>query len=99
MKKETSTMRSAITWSVLLMACAAYSFAQTPSPPPSSGTQNAINGINSYPGPSLVRYEPDREPNDRRIDLFLSDWHGSMPLARHGSLGLRDFLTPGANFA
>lgn len=92
-------MRRAITWSVLLMACAACGFAQTQNPPPSSGTQNAINGINSYPGPGLVRYEADRQPNDRRIDLFLSDWQGSMPRFEHGSLVLRDILTRGDNFA
>src|ERR1700758_3569196 len=99
MKKETSTMRSAISWSVLLMACAPCGLAQVQNPPPSSGTQNAINGINSYPGPGLVRYEPDRQPNDRRIDLFLSDWQGSMPRSEHGSLVLRDILTRGDNFA
>lgn len=47
--------------------------------PPSSGTKNAINGINSYPGPEFVKYAKEREPNDRRIDLFISDWEGSMP--------------------
>jgi mannose-6-phosphate isomerase-like protein (cupin superfamily) len=67
--------------------------------PPATGTQNAINGINSYPGPGLIKYEADRETNDRRIDLFLSDWQGSMPRVEHGSLVLRDILTRGDNFA
>lgn len=92
-------MRSAIRWSVLLMAGAACGFGQTQTAPASSGTQNAINGINSYPGPGLVKYAPDRELNDRRIDLFLSDWQGSLPRFEHGSLVLRDILTRGDNFA
>lgn len=66
--------------------------------PPSSGTKNAINGINSYPGPQFVKY-PVRAELDRRIDLFLSDWQGSMPRVEHGSLILRDILTRGDNFA
>lgn len=65
---------------------------------PSSGTQNAINGINSYPGPQFVKY-PARAEHDRRIDLFLSDWRGSMPRVEHGCLVLRDILTRGDNFA
>ena len=65
---------------------------------PSSGTQNAINGINSYPGPQFVKY-PARAEHDRRIDLFLSDWQGSLPRVEHGSLVLRDILTRGDNFA
>src|SRR5215475_12804711 len=67
--------------------------------PPSSGTKNAINGINSYPGPEFVKYGKDREPQDRRIDLFISDWQGSMPRFEHGSLVLRDILIRGDNFA
>ncbi|MGA8438104.1 MAG: cupin domain-containing protein [Candidatus Sulfotelmatobacter sp.] len=79
---------------VLMLCCAAG--AQTS--PPSSGTKNAINGINSYPGPQFVKY-PDRATHDRRIDLFLSDWQGSLPRFEHGSLVLRDILTRGDNFA
>ena len=59
-------------------------FAPSKTPPPSRGTQNAITGINSHAGPGLIKYEPAGEPNDRRIDLFLSDWRGSTPL-RHSS--------------
>jgi len=69
------------------------------SSPASGGVQNAINGINSYPGPEFVKYEPEREVLDRRIDLFLSDWRGSMPRHEHGSLVLRNILTRGDNFA
>lgn len=79
-----------------LLLCSAS--AQTPQPS-SAGNQNAINGINSYPGPEFVKYESAREENDRRIDLFLSDWQGSMPRHEHGSLVLRDILTRGDNFA
>ena len=67
--------------------------------PPSSGTKNAINGINSYPGPEFVKYAKERDPQDRRIDLFISDWQGSMPRSEHGSLVLRDILVRGDNFA
>jgi mannose-6-phosphate isomerase-like protein (cupin superfamily) len=67
--------------------------------PPSSGTKNAINGINSYPGPEFVKYAKEREPQDRRIDLFMSDWQGSLPRFEHGSLVLRDILIRGDNFA
>jgi len=66
---------------------------------PSSGTKNAINGINSYPGPEFVKYAKEREPQDRRIDLFISDWQGSLPRFEHGSLALRDILIRGDNFA
>ena len=69
------------------------------SSPTGGGAQNAINGINSYPGPEFVKYEPEREALDRRIDLFLNDWQGSMPRHEHGSLVLRDILTRGDNFA
>lgn len=79
---------------VLMLCCVAG--AQTPLP--SSGTKNAINGINSYPGPQFVKY-PDRAVHDRRIDLFISDWQGSLPRFEHGSLVLRDILTRGDNFA
>src|SRR5690348_4671351 len=72
---------------------------QTQTAPPSSGTKNAINGINSYPGPEFVKYGKEREPQDRRIDLFISDWQGSMPRFEHGSLVLRDILVRGDNFA
>jgi mannose-6-phosphate isomerase-like protein (cupin superfamily) len=66
---------------------------------PSSGTKNQINGINSYPGPEFVKYAKQREPQDRRIDLFIGDWQGSLPRFEHGSLVLRDILIRGDNFA
>jgi mannose-6-phosphate isomerase-like protein (cupin superfamily) len=86
-----------LTASVLALALPAQSGAQAA--PPSSGTKNAINGINSYPGPQFVKYAREREPQDRRIDLFISDWQGSLPRFEHGSLVLRDILVRGDNFA
>jgi mannose-6-phosphate isomerase-like protein (cupin superfamily) len=83
--------------SALVLAVPSLAIAQ--SPPPSSGTKNAINGINSYPGPEFVKYAKEREPQDRRIDLFISDWQGSLPRFEHGSLVLRDILVRGDNFA
>jgi mannose-6-phosphate isomerase-like protein (cupin superfamily) len=80
-----------------VFALTSAALAQTPAP--GATPQNAINGINSYPGPEFVKYEADRELSDRRIDLFLSDWQGSMPRHEHGSLVLRDILTRGNNFA
>jgi mannose-6-phosphate isomerase-like protein (cupin superfamily) len=81
--------------SAALWACAS---AQSQAAQPNSGTQNAINGINSYPGPGFVKY-PERAVHDRRIDMFISDWQGSLPRFEHGSLVLRDILTRGDNFA
>jgi mannose-6-phosphate isomerase-like protein (cupin superfamily) len=73
--------------------------AQTQPVPQSSGTKNAINGINSYPGPQFVKYAPSRDEHERRIDMFIGDWHDSMPRFEHGSLVLRDILVRGDNFA
>ena len=39
------------------------SLATAQAAPPSSGTKNAINGINSYPGPEFVKYAREREPS------------------------------------
>src|SRR6202158_5828644 len=75
------------------------SLATAQTAPPSSGTKNAINGINSYPGPEFVKYAADREPHDQRIDMFIGDWQSSMPRFEHGGLVLRDILTKGDNFA
>jgi mannose-6-phosphate isomerase-like protein (cupin superfamily) len=90
------TTLATVAWGGTLLV--GMAIAQTPAPR-GNGGQNAINGINSYPGPEFVKYEPDRELHDRRIDLFLSDWQGSMPRYEHGSLVLRDILTRGDNFA
>jgi mannose-6-phosphate isomerase-like protein (cupin superfamily) len=60
-------------------------------------TGNAVNGIDSYPGPALIKYPP-RDPEERRIDRFFGDWRESYPNYRHGSLITRDILTTGDNF-
>jgi mannose-6-phosphate isomerase-like protein (cupin superfamily) len=86
-----------LTVSALILGLPSLAMAQATAP--SSGTKNAINGINSYPGPEFVRYAKQREPQDRRIDLFISDWQGSLPRFEHGSLVLRDILIRGDNFA
>lgn len=93
--------RFTLAFRIALATTLAFCFsaaAQNPAPPQSSGTANAINGINSYPGPEFVKY-PERATQDRRIDMFLSDWQGSLPRFEHGSLVLRDILTRGDNFA
>lgn len=82
---------------IFLIVAASSGSAQTP--PQGGETQTAINGINSYPGPGLVRYSPNPDLNPRRIDLFLSDWQGSMTRFEHGSLLLRDILIRGDNYA
>jgi len=56
-------------------------------------------GGNSFDGPGDVRYQAGRDPEDRRIDMFLGDWRKSMPRHVYGSLVLRDILTQGDNFA
>jgi mannose-6-phosphate isomerase-like protein (cupin superfamily) len=90
-------MHQSLVVAALMVVCLSRAVAQTSTP--SSGTKNAINGINSYPGPEFVRYAHDREPQDRRIDLFIGDWQGSLPRFEHGSLVLRDILIRGDNFA
>ena len=86
-----------LTVSALILGLPSLAMAQAAAP--SSGTKNAINGINSYPGPEFVKYAKEREPQDRRIDLFISGWQGSLPRFEHGSLVLRDILIRGDNFA
>jgi mannose-6-phosphate isomerase-like protein (cupin superfamily) len=86
-----------LTVSALILGLPSLAMAQAAAP--SSGTKNAINGINSYPGPEFVKYAKEREPQDRRIDLFISRWQGSLPRFEHGSLVLRDILIRGDNFA
>ena len=85
------------TLSALVLGLASLATGQAA--PGSSGTKNAINGINSYPGPEFVKYAKERETQDRRIDLFISGWQGSLPRFEHGSLVLRDILIRGDNFA
>src|SRR5580692_3162236 len=56
-------------------------------------------GGNSFDGPGDVRYQAGRDSQDRRIDMFIGDWHDSLPRHAFGSLVLRDILTRGDNYA
>jgi mannose-6-phosphate isomerase-like protein (cupin superfamily) len=75
----------------LLPACA-----QTPAKPP---VKTPSAGGNSFNGPGDVRYQPSRDVEERRIDMFIGDWRDSMPRHAYGSLVLRDILTRGDNYA
>lgn len=70
--------------------------AQTPDHP-SVGT--LASGGNHFDTPGDVRYVPNRDSEDRRIDLFFGDWHESTPRSLYGSLVLRDILTRGDNLS
>src|SRR5579859_1466701 len=82
---------------LLLILAALPSLAQTAPPKPAVTTPSA--GGNSFDGPGDVRYESDRDVQDRRIDMFIGDWRDSLPRHAYGSLVLRDILTHGDNFA
>jgi mannose-6-phosphate isomerase-like protein (cupin superfamily)/uncharacterized cupin superfamily protein len=69
-------------------------FAQVVAKPP---VKTPASGGNSFPGPNAIRYKDARDPQDRRIDRFMGDWHDSVPRHEHGSLILRDILTHGDN--
>jgi len=77
---------------VAWLALAAQVVAKPPVTTPSAGG-------NSFDGPGDVRYQADRDSQDRRIDMFMGDWRDSMPRHAFGSLVLRDILTRGDNFA
>jgi mannose-6-phosphate isomerase-like protein (cupin superfamily) len=86
------------------MACVALSLfcmslspavAQVVAKPPVS-TPSA--GGNSFDGPGAVRYQPGRDSQDRRIDMFIGDWRDSLPRSAYGSLVLRDILIRGDNY-
>jgi mannose-6-phosphate isomerase-like protein (cupin superfamily) len=79
-----------------LLGASTLGTAQVAAKPPVS-TPSA--GGNSFDGPGDVRYYAERDPQDRRIDMFMGDWRDSMPRHILGSLVLRDILTRGDNFA
>jgi mannose-6-phosphate isomerase-like protein (cupin superfamily) len=91
MKHRTSLAVSIL--SGLVLASVIPAAAQTA---PASG--NSINGIDSYPSPGLVTYAKGNLAQDRLVDMFISDWQGSLPRSEHGSLVLRDILTKGDHF-
>jgi mannose-6-phosphate isomerase-like protein (cupin superfamily) len=82
--------------SLLPLVCLALSssYAQTVAKPP---VKTPASGGNSFAGPNDIRYRDSRDPQDRRIDRFMGDWHSAMPRHEHGSLILRDILTRGDN--
>jgi len=57
------------------------------------------SGGNHFATPGDVIYQPQRDSQDRRIDMFFGDWHESMPRSAFGSLVLRDILTRGDNLS
>src|SRR5258706_16467113 len=79
-------------FAVASLPAAAQVVAKPPVTTPSAGG-------NSFDGPGDVRYQADRDSQDRRIDMFMGDWRDSMPRHAFGSLVLRDILTRGDNFA
>lgn len=94
--------------SFLMVTVSALAIAQTTQKAPAMPIQTSNDpgynhgkggGINSYPSPSAIKYMIAKEPQDRRIDMFMGDWRESMPRSILGSLVLRDLLTKGDNFA
>jgi mannose-6-phosphate isomerase-like protein (cupin superfamily) len=94
MKRLSSTVAclSLFLFVVTSLPAAAQVVAKPPVATPSTGG-------NSFDGPGDVRYQADRDSQDRRIDMFMGDWRDSMPRHVFGSLVLRDILTRGDNFA
>jgi mannose-6-phosphate isomerase-like protein (cupin superfamily) len=79
-------------FAVASLPAAAQVVAKPPVATPSTGG-------NSFDGPGDVRYQAERDSQDRRIDMFMGDWRDSMPRHVFGSLVLRDILTRGDNYA
>jgi mannose-6-phosphate isomerase-like protein (cupin superfamily) len=79
-------------FAIALLPAASQVVAKPPVATPSTGG-------NSFDGPGDVRYQSDRDSQDRRIDMFMGDWRDSMPRHVFGSLVLRDILTHGDNYA
>jgi mannose-6-phosphate isomerase-like protein (cupin superfamily) len=82
-------------FALVLSLALPYAEAQV-SPHPSVSTSSA--GGNTFLGPEYVRYAHQKDVQDRRIDMFIGDWHDSLPRSAFGSLILRDILTKGNNF-
>ena len=51
-----------------VLALSPLAFAHTARHPVKQATR--LTASNSYPSPSLIRYAPERDPEDRRIDSF-----------------------------
>jgi len=100
-KKKSFLSRNAV-----CLALSFFSIAALPAAPQSSQKITAKPSVttpsaggNSFDGPGDVRYQRDRDVQDRRIDMFIGDWRKSMPRHAYGSLVLRDILTRGDNYA
>jgi hypothetical protein len=61
--------------------------------------KTGASGGNHFATPGDVVYQPHRDSQDRRVDMFFGDLHESMPRSAFGSLILRDILTRGDNLA
>jgi mannose-6-phosphate isomerase-like protein (cupin superfamily) len=81
---------------MILMLCSLPAKTQVNAHPPVS---TAGAGGNTFNGPEYVRYPTQKDLQDRRIDMFIGNWHDSPPRRAYGSLVLRDVLTKGNNFA
>src|ERR1700688_4024425 len=68
--------------------------AQTVAKPP---VKTPASGGNSFTGPDTIRYVSGKDVQEGYIDLFMGDWHHSIPRSEHGSLVLRDILRRGSN--
>jgi mannose-6-phosphate isomerase-like protein (cupin superfamily) len=68
--------------------------AQTVAKPP---VKTPASGGNSFTGPDTIRYVSGKNVQEGYIDLFMGDWHHSIPRSEHGSLVLRDILRRGNN--
>jgi mannose-6-phosphate isomerase-like protein (cupin superfamily) len=94
---ETMKIKEKIAASVFLLLASFPAAAQPVVAKPPVKTPST--GGNSFNGPGDVRYQPTRDPLDRRIDMFIGDWRASLPRHAYGSLVLRDILTRGDNYA
>jgi mannose-6-phosphate isomerase-like protein (cupin superfamily) len=96
-KRTILTRTNSVCVAAIIAIAALPLAAQTVPPKPPVSTPST--GGNSFDGPGDVRYEPDRDVEDRRIDMFMGDWRDSLPRHAYGSLVLRDILTRGDNYA
>lgn len=77
-----------------LLLAAPAAIAQV-APHPSVATNGA--GGNTFASPADVRYPPELDPQQHRVDMFFADWRESLPRTELGTLVLRDILTRGSN--
>jgi mannose-6-phosphate isomerase-like protein (cupin superfamily) len=95
MKRLCGTSLACLTLSFFGLTSLPVAAQVVPKPPVSTPSA----GGNSFDGPGDVRYQAERDVQDRRIDMFMGDWRDSMPRHVFGSLVLRDILIRGDNYA